>query len=148
MASQIGSGLTTLRGPVNRESDLRYVRLVAIASTETTEYLDREGIAHQIFTDAEAGLLALQKDRIDALLYDRPLLLWLVKKRFFDSLRVLRRSPGNWGQRLQSDVMEEGLPGASEASAARHRAERRRLAVKGFERGLGKLEEKLPVGCW
>jgi polar amino acid transport system substrate-binding protein len=61
----------------------------AIAGTETTEYLGREHITYQVFANAEVGLLALQKNRIDALVYDRPLLLWLVNKRFPGSLRVL-----------------------------------------------------------
>jgi ABC-type amino acid transport substrate-binding protein len=81
--------LKHLRGPVNGEADLRDVRVAAVAGTETTEYLDRERIAYQVFPDAEAGLLALKKGRIDALVYDRPLLLWLVKDRFPGSLRVL-----------------------------------------------------------
>jgi ABC-type amino acid transport substrate-binding protein len=74
---------------VNGEADLRYVRVGAIAGTETTEYLGHERIAYQVFTDAEAGLSALHKGRIDALVYDRPLLLWLVKQHFSGSLRVL-----------------------------------------------------------
>jgi len=81
--------LKHLRGTVNGEADLQYVRVAAIAGTETTEYLGRERIAHQVFADVEAGLSALQKGRIDALVYDRPLLLWLVNERFSGSLRVL-----------------------------------------------------------
>jgi polar amino acid transport system substrate-binding protein len=78
-----------LRGSVNTEADLRYVRVAAIANTETTEYLQRQRIAYQVFADAEEGLSALQKGRVDALVYDRPLLLWLVNQRFSGSLRVL-----------------------------------------------------------
>ena len=81
--------LKHLRGTVNGEADLRYVRVAAIAGTETTEYLGREHIAFQVFADVEAGLSALQKGRVDALVYDRPLLLWLVNERFSGSLRVL-----------------------------------------------------------
>ena len=51
--------LRHLRGPVNGEADLRYVRVAAIAGTETTEYLSHERIAYQVFADAEAGLSAL-----------------------------------------------------------------------------------------
>jgi polar amino acid transport system substrate-binding protein len=76
-------------GMVNGEADLRYVRVGAIAGTETTEYLGRERVAYQVFADAEAGLSALQKGRIDALVYDRSLLLWLVNQHFSGSLRVL-----------------------------------------------------------
>jgi polar amino acid transport system substrate-binding protein len=78
-----------LRGTVHGEADLRYVRVGAIAGTETTEYLGREHIAHLVFADAETGLSALQKGRIDALVYDRPLLLWLVREQYSGSLQVL-----------------------------------------------------------
>jgi polar amino acid transport system substrate-binding protein len=81
--------LRHLRSTVNGEPDLRYVRVGAISGTETTEYLGHEQIAYQVFADAETGLSALQKGRIDALVYDRPLLLWLVNEHFSGSLRVL-----------------------------------------------------------
>ena len=81
--------LKQLRGTVHGEADLRDVRVAAIAGTETIEYLGRERIEYEVFADAEAGLTALQKGRIDALVYDRPLLLWLVNRRFSGYLRVL-----------------------------------------------------------
>jgi len=81
--------LKQLRGTVHGKADLRYVRVAAIAGTETTEYLSREHIPYQVFADAEAGLSALQKGHIDALVYDRPLLVWLVNERFSGSLEVL-----------------------------------------------------------
>lgn len=84
--------LNQLRGSVHNEADLRYVRAAAIAGTETTEYLDRELIAHQDFPNLESGLLALRKDNVDALVYDRPMLLWLVNKHFSGALRVLPTS--------------------------------------------------------
>jgi polar amino acid transport system substrate-binding protein len=97
--------LKHLRGPVNGEADLRYVRVAAIAGTETTEYLSRERIAYQVFADAEAGLTALQKGRIDALVYDRPLLLWLVNERFSGSLRVLN---GTFDPQVYAIVLPQG----------------------------------------
>jgi polar amino acid transport system substrate-binding protein len=81
--------LKQLRGTVHGEADLRNVRVAAVAGTETTEYLSREHIAHQVFADADAGLSALEKGRIDAFVYDRPLLVWLVNTRFSGSLTVL-----------------------------------------------------------
>jgi polar amino acid transport system substrate-binding protein len=81
--------LRHLRGPVNGKADLQYARVGAIAGTETTEYLDRQHITYQVFANTEAGLLALHKNQIDALVYDRPLLLYLVNERFRGSLRVL-----------------------------------------------------------
>jgi ABC-type amino acid transport substrate-binding protein len=87
----LSSALTVshLRGRVHDEADLRYVRVAAISGTETTEYLDREQIAHKDFPDLKSGLAALRRSTVDALVYDRPMLLWLVNKEFFSSLRVL-----------------------------------------------------------
>ena len=81
--------LKQLRGTVHGEADLRYVRVGVVAGTETTEYLDREHVAHRVFADPEAGLSALQNGQIDAFVYDRPLLLWLVHRQFSGSLQVL-----------------------------------------------------------
>ena len=81
--------LKHLRGPVNGKADLQYARVGAIAGTETTEYLGREHISYQVFANAEEALLALHTSKIDALVYDRPLLLYLVNERFRGSLRVL-----------------------------------------------------------
>ena len=81
--------LNQLRGSVHNEADLRYVRAAAIAGTETTEYLDRERIGHQDFPNPEASLQALRKGNIDAVVYDRPMLLWLVNQNFSRALRVL-----------------------------------------------------------
>jgi polar amino acid transport system substrate-binding protein len=81
--------LNQLRGSVHNEADLQYVRTAAIAGTETTEYLDRERIAHQDFPNPEASLQALRKGNIDAVVYDRPILQWLVNKHFPGELRVL-----------------------------------------------------------
>ena len=47
LASQLT--IKQLRGPVHGESDLRYVRVAAIAGTETTQYLGHEHVAYQIF---------------------------------------------------------------------------------------------------
>jgi polar amino acid transport system substrate-binding protein len=81
--------LRHLHGPVNGQADLRYARVGAITGTETTEYLSREHIKYHVFASPESGLSALKKGRIDALVYDRPLLLWLVNEHFSGWLRVL-----------------------------------------------------------
>src|SRR5260370_39320857 len=70
--------LKHLRGTVNGEADLRYVRVAAIAGTETTEYLGRERIAYQVFADVEAALSEPQNGQIDALVDVRTMLSWLI----------------------------------------------------------------------
>lgn len=56
-------------------ADLQYVRVAAIAGTETIKYLCRRHLAWQVIADGETALAALQNNRIDALARDRPLLL-------------------------------------------------------------------------
>jgi polar amino acid transport system substrate-binding protein len=99
--------LKQLRGAVHGEDDLRYVRVAAIAGTETIEYLGHQHISYQGFADAEAGLLALQNGRVDAFVYDEPLLLWLVNERFSGSLQVL-------GATFDPQVYAIALPRGSE----------------------------------
>ena len=48
-----------------------------------------EGIRFHAFPDAEAGLKAVRDGSIDAFVYDKPLLTWLVLQDFSSSLRVL-----------------------------------------------------------
>ena len=81
--------LNQLHGAVQGEADLPSVLVGAIAGTETTDYLRRQYIAYRTFADVEAALLALKEGQIDALVYDRPLLLWLVRERYSELLRVL-----------------------------------------------------------
>jgi len=99
--------LRHLRGRVNGEADLRYVRVAAVAGTETTEYLSQARIPYEVFPDAEAGLSALQRGRIDALVYDRPLLLWLVNEHFSGSLRVLDQT---FDPQVYAIALPEGSP--------------------------------------
>ena len=79
-----------LRGTIHGLDDLRFVRVGAARSATTTEgYLDRERISHHIFPSLIDGLNALQARKIDAFVYDRPLLNWIVKQDFPDTLHVL-----------------------------------------------------------
>jgi polar amino acid transport system substrate-binding protein len=97
--------LKHLRGPVNGQADLRYARAGAITGTETTEYLRREHISYHVFANVEAGLLALKNGQIDALVYDRPLLLWLVNQHFSGSLCVL---DGTFDQQAYAIALPQG----------------------------------------
>ena len=78
-----------LQGAVNGVNDLRSVRVGAPAGSTSTDYLDRERIPRRGFGGPEEGLKALQADAIDAFVYDKPLLTWLVLRDFSSTLRVL-----------------------------------------------------------
>ena len=74
---------------IHGENDLRSVRVGAVAGSATVDYLRRERIAYRGFADANEGLKMLQAGGIDAFVYDKPLLTWLVLQDFSGSARVL-----------------------------------------------------------
>src|SRR5262245_27659981 len=78
-----------LQGSVHGVNDLRSVRVGAVAGTATVDYLERERISYRGFAGAQDGLMILQSGGIDAFVYDRPLLTWIVLQNFSGSVRVL-----------------------------------------------------------
>jgi polar amino acid transport system substrate-binding protein len=78
-----------LQGAVHGVNDLRSVRVGAVAGTATVDYLEREKISYRGFVDAQDGLTVLQSGEIDAFVYDKPLLTWIVLQDFSGSVRVL-----------------------------------------------------------
>jgi polar amino acid transport system substrate-binding protein len=78
-----------LQGIVHGVNDLRSVRVGAPRNTATMDYLSRQRISYREFSDPLEGLKALEAGSIDAFVYDKPLLTWLVLQDFSSSLRVL-----------------------------------------------------------
>jgi polar amino acid transport system substrate-binding protein len=78
-----------LRGAVHSANDLRSVRVGAPAGSATVDYLDRQRTSHRGFATPQEGLKALQAGAIDAFVYDKPLLTWLVLQDHSTTLRVL-----------------------------------------------------------
>lgn len=78
-----------LQGVVHGVNDLRSVRVGALAGSTTVDYLDRQRMPHRSFASAQEGLRALQAGDIDAFVYDKPLLTWIVLHDFSTTLRML-----------------------------------------------------------
>ena len=78
-----------LQGAVHSVNDLRSARVGAPMGSTTVEYLDRLRIAYRGFPNSQAGLNALKAHSIDAFVYDKPLLTWLILKDYSSTLRVL-----------------------------------------------------------
>jgi polar amino acid transport system substrate-binding protein len=87
----ITSALTTkqLRGLVHSVGDLSSVRVGVVSGTSTEEALARLRIAHRGFTTLEDGIKALKGGRIDAIVYDKPLLAWFIREKYFSSVELL-----------------------------------------------------------
>jgi polar amino acid transport system substrate-binding protein len=89
------AGLTTyftthqLEGYVRGVQDLYSVRVGTVTGTAAMEYLRTERIRFRAFPNAEAGLKAVKDGSLDAFVYDKPLMSWLVHARYPDSLQVL-----------------------------------------------------------
>jgi hypothetical protein len=89
------AGLTTyftthqLEGYVRGVQDLHSVRVGVVIDTSAVDYLRAERIRFRALPNAEAGLKAVKDGSLDAFVYDKPLMSWLVQARYADSLRVL-----------------------------------------------------------
>lgn len=78
-----------LQGVVHDANDLRQVRVGTLVASAAADYLEREHIPHRAFQSAHEGLEALKDGSLDAFVYDKPLLSWLVLQDFSIKLRVL-----------------------------------------------------------
>ena len=78
-----------LQGTIHGFSDLKSVRVGAVAASATLPYLDTRKVAYSTYASAREGLDAVKSGRIDALVYDRPILAWLANSEFSSSIEVL-----------------------------------------------------------
>lgn len=78
-----------LSGLVRDAADLHHVRVGTVRDTVAVGYLDREGILHQDFATIEDGLRAVAAGQLDAVVYDKPILAWLVRQDHPNELQVL-----------------------------------------------------------
>ncbi|MBC9179175.1 substrate-binding periplasmic protein [Pseudoroseomonas ludipueritiae] len=80
----ITSALTTQRmqGVVRNVGDLRAIRVGAVAGSSTVEFLGAQRVAFEAFSLPAEGLRAVKAGRIDAFVYDRPLLAWTIQQDF------------------------------------------------------------------
>ncbi len=87
----IASALTVgqLQSPVQGPDDLPKVRVGTVGGSTSEAYLRRERTGFSTFDTTEDGLMAVAQGRIDAMVYDAPILRYLVRTQFQDRLRVL-----------------------------------------------------------
>lgn len=87
----IASALTLggLGAPVEGPEDLDDVRVGTVAGTSSALYLRDQGVAFIDNESVPAGLQALRDNRIDALVYDRPILTHLIREAHAGELQVL-----------------------------------------------------------
>ncbi|MGB7180691.1 MAG: transporter substrate-binding domain-containing protein [Burkholderiaceae bacterium] len=94
--STVTASLTTaltvdaLSSSVQDESGLSRVRTGTVAGSTSAERLSIKGIGFQSFDDLSQAMQALNAGNLDAVVYDRPLLRYLVKTQFAGKLQVLK----------------------------------------------------------
>ena len=102
-----------LQGLVRNVDDLRSLRVGTVERSSSVDFLDHHRISHFGFANAQDGLKAVQEGRVDAFVYDRPLLMWVVRQHFsrvqvlgvtFEQQNYAIALPPNSGLRTQINV--------------------------------------------
>jgi polar amino acid transport system substrate-binding protein len=75
-----------LQGAVHGVSDLSAVRVGALAGTSTEDTLSAMRITYEKFATLQDGLKALRAHKLDAFVYDKPLLAWAIQQGFSSSI--------------------------------------------------------------
>jgi polar amino acid transport system substrate-binding protein len=78
-----------LQGTVHGVNDLRSVHVGAVAGTSTEDALTRFRIHYRKFATPQDGLKALRAHSIDAFVYDKPILTWIIQNEFSSSIVLL-----------------------------------------------------------
>ncbi len=89
--ASITSALTIrqLQGTVHGVTDLSSARVGALSGSSTEDALIRMKVRYDRFADVRDGLQAVRGSRIDAFIYDKPLLAWFVNRDFRGSVQLL-----------------------------------------------------------
>jgi polar amino acid transport system substrate-binding protein len=87
----VGADDPAFQGTVQGVGDLSAVRVGVVNATSTQDALARRRISYRTFRTPRDAMVALRSRSIDAFVYDRPLLAWLVQQDF-PSLEVLDMS--------------------------------------------------------
>jgi ABC-type amino acid transport substrate-binding protein len=87
----ITSALTVrqLQGNVHGVTDLSKVRVGAVSGSSTEDTLKKLRISFESFPNARDGLQAIRDGKLDAFVYDRPLLAWTINQDFGSSIQLL-----------------------------------------------------------
>jgi polar amino acid transport system substrate-binding protein len=78
-----------LQGLVTGVNDLPAVRVGAVQGSATEEYLTARRIPYRRFPSPHDGLAAIRGGTLDAFVYDKPLLAWIVREQFASSAEML-----------------------------------------------------------
>jgi polar amino acid transport system substrate-binding protein len=105
----IASALTATRleGKVQGPSDLANVRVGSVPNSASDGWLAERHVAFRPYKDVKSGLGALAAGRIDAFVYDKPLLQYLIKE---DSDGKVSLLPDRFGRQDYAIALPQGSP--------------------------------------
>lgn len=105
----IASSLTAdrLSGSVAGPDDLPEVAVGSISGTASDEWLSSNGVTFKNLDSVAAGLKAVAPGKIDAFVYDTPLLRYLVNEYFQGSVNIL---PRTFGRQDYGIALPQGSP--------------------------------------
>lgn len=86
--------VSQLQGPIRGPEDLPGARVATVAGSTSDAYLRENRIPARYADDLEQALDRVVQHEVDAVVYDAPLLRYLVTSRFVDRLEVLPRTFG------------------------------------------------------
>jgi polar amino acid transport system substrate-binding protein len=91
LTAHITSNLTLLQltSPIKGPEDLIHVRVGSVTNTTSSNYLKENHLLFYPYQTASEGLRAIAEGKIEALVYDKPILQYLIRKDFLTDLEVL-----------------------------------------------------------
>lgn len=89
--ASVTSALTTsqIQGTIRSVTDLASVRVGTVKGTAAVAALARRQIEFQRYDSIQDGLNAVRAGKIDAFVYDKPLLAWSLRQKYSYSIRLL-----------------------------------------------------------
>lgn len=78
-----------LQGTVHGVNDLSSARIGAVVGTSTEDALSKMRVRYSKFAAPEDGLIALRDHSLDAFVYDKPILAWIIQQHFSSSIELL-----------------------------------------------------------
>ncbi|MDH7638197.1 transporter substrate-binding domain-containing protein [Sphingomonas oryzagri] len=103
----IASSLTESRlsGQIKNADDLASAKVGSIEGSAAEDWLNRTNVGFQRFTSIKAGLDAVASGQIDAFVYDRPLLRYVIKQSYSGKLKLV---PGDFGRQDYAFGLPQG----------------------------------------
>ena len=97
--------LTTMKSVINGPGDLYKLKVVTVGSSTSESYLHRQGISFQTAINAEESLKMLAAGHIDAVVYDAPILQYMIHQKYSDKLALV---PGTFERQIYALALTEG----------------------------------------